>query len=121
MKERMAIVVPEHIERESLLEKFDENEPENWTNSDAENQEQFDHAFYRGLVENEPAADVAEVRHGEWEDGYAKDANGNIVYRSIDCSECGEYFKIKDHDAEYWKGRFKMCPFCGAVMDGKGE
>ena len=59
-----------------------------------------------------------EIVHGKWEDGCAVDSKGNIVYKSIDCSECFNIFKIKDHDAEYWKNKFKHCPFCGAIMDG---
>jgi hypothetical protein len=58
------------------------------------------------------------VVHGEWLDGSAIH-NGKKVYDSIDCSVCEEIFKIESHDREYWKARFKVCPFCGAVMDGE--
>jgi hypothetical protein len=60
-----------------------------------------------------------EVVHAHWEDGCAVDHNGKEVYKSIDCSHCKEIFKIESHDREYWKRRFKVCPFCGAVMDGE--
>lgn len=56
-------------------------------------------------------------KRGYWEEGCAVDSKGNIVYESIDCSECFNIFIIKDHDAEYWKNKFKYCPFCGAVMN----
>jgi hypothetical protein len=62
--------------------------------------------------------DVAEVVHAEWLDGYDV-YGGKKKYESIDCSNCGDYFKIESHDQEYWKKRFKVCPFCGAVMDGE--
>ena len=55
--------------------------------------------------------------HGHWVDGYGLDAKGNKVYDSIDCSVCEDIFEIPNHDREYWKGRFKCCPFCGAIMD----
>ena len=58
---------------------------------------------------------------GEWLDGAGVDHNGNTVYISIDCSVCEEVFKIETHDREYWKARFKVCPFCGAKMDGDGN
>lgn len=61
-----------------------------------------------------------EVVHAEWLDGYAMH-NGKEVYKSIDCSHCNEIFKIESHDREYWKARFKVCPFCGAKMDGDGN
>lgn len=54
----------------------------------------------------------------EWEDGYAVDSKGRIVYKSIDCSNCHEVFKTED--TEYWKNKFAFCPFCGAKM-GVGE
>lgn len=59
-----------------------------------------------------------EVVHGRWEDGYAIH-NGKEAYQSIDCSHCNDIFKIESHDLEYWKKRFKVCPFCGAIMDVK--
>lgn len=64
--------------------------------------------------------DAVEVIHAHWEDGYAVH-NGKEVYKSIDCSHCNDIFKIESEDREYWKERFKVCPFCGAVMDGDGN
>jgi Zn finger protein HypA/HybF involved in hydrogenase expression len=60
------------------------------------------------------------VVHAEWIDGCAIH-NGKEVYKSIDCSHCEEVFKIESHDREYWKARFKVCPFCGAKMDGGND
>jgi hypothetical protein len=65
-------------------------------------------------------AEVAKVVHGRWLDGSAIH-NGKKVYDSIDCSVCEEIFKIESESREYWKERFKVCPFCGAVMDGGNE
>ena len=53
------------------------------------------------IVLKEPAADVAEVKHGRWIEGV--------------CSECG-------FDAKYYKGipaqvYTDYCPSCGARMD----
>ena len=62
--------------------------------------------------------EIEEVVHAHWEDGCAIH-NGKEVYKSIDCSNCNEIFKTDDR--EYWKARFKVCPFCGAVMYGGDE
>ena len=67
-----------------------------------------------------PTVDAVEVVHAHWEDGCAVDPKtGRIIYKSIDCSHCNEIFKTDDR--EYWKSRFKVCPFCGAKMDGGNE
>lgn len=69
----------------------------------------------RRAIDNAPTVDAAPVVHAHWEDGCAIH-NGKEVYKSIDCSHCNEIFKTEDR--EYWKKRFKVCPFCGAIMDG---
>lgn len=48
-----------------------------------------------------PAADVAPVRHGRWNNGYEVQ----------NCSECG------------YRGKrsYKFCPNCGAKMDGGAD
>lgn len=70
------------------------------------------------IVDQMPTVDAVEVIHAHWEDGYAIH-NGKEVYKSIDCSHCNEIFKTDDR--EYWKARFKVCPFCGSLMDGDGN
>ena len=57
----------------------------------------------KSIVANAPAADVAEVRHGEWK----KRKN----WRLYVCSECSH-----ENDEPY-----RYCPNCGAKMDGKGD
>ena len=53
-----------------------------------------------------PAADVAPMVHGRWE-------NGNPI-----CPVCGEN-KFKDLDADIWcDWKPDYCPNCGAKMDG---
>lgn len=57
-------------------------------------------------LENIPAADVAPVVHGRWE-------NGNPI-----CPVCGGN-KFKDLDADIWcDWKPDYCPNCGAKMDG---
>ncbi|MDO4945448.1 MAG: hypothetical protein Q4E74_09655 [Ruminococcus sp.] len=56
------------------------------------------------ILDNQPAADVQEVRHGKW-----KDAN-----ETFECSICGYSF-----ENEGYMHFFNFCPCCGARMDGE--
>ena len=69
------------------------------------------------VIDDAPAADVEEVRHGHW-----------IIteYEYYDCSECGEsYFNGCDSRAEaerrleIHQDVYDRCPYCGAKMDEK--
>ena len=72
------------------------------------------HAWAKGLepsqyIEVLPAADVAPVVHGRWE-------NGNPI-----CPVCSED-KFKDLDADIWcDWQPDFCPNCGAKMDGGAD
>lgn len=54
-----------------------------------------------------PAADVAPVRHGRWEE--ASDGDGIV------CPFCRTDFCTIIYDTEH----FNYCPNCGAKMDGE--
>lgn len=56
-------------------------------------------------IENFPNADVAQVRHGRWEE--ASDGDGIV------CPFCRTDFCTIIYDTEY----FNYCPNCGAKMD----
>ena len=56
-------------------------------------------------IENFPNADVAQVRHGRWEE--ASDGDGIV------CPFCRTDFCTIIYDTEY----FNYCPNCGAQMD----
>ena len=61
------------------------------------------------IIEDAPAADVAPVVHGQWE-------NGNPI-----CPVCGGD-KFKDLDADIWcDWKPDYCPNCGAKMDGGAD
>ncbi len=65
-----------------------------------------DGAMAMEIVASAPAADVAPVRHGQWEPG-------NPI-----CPVCGGN-KFKDLDADIWCDWLPLfCPNCGAKMDG---
>lgn len=98
----------EHIDRDRLLKVLEHN-------------------FYgigvadvmRQLIEMQPVADVAPVRHGKWKewDGDAfvgMNKFGKEVYRNFryyTCSLCCKGSAIKSN----------YCPNCGARMDGENE
>lgn len=69
------------------------------------------------IVDAQPAADVAEVRHGRWigieYDGYA---DGFPVYDLWECSECGEEVRGDDVPSTH-----PWCHSCGARMDKEDE
>ena len=92
----------EYVEREALLKKF----------TDAESQDnkavgigEFLFAVIRGIIENQPTADVVEVRHGEWV------TTDTPLGRCCECSVCGSCPTME----------YRYCPYCGAKMDGKGD
>lgn len=64
-------------------------------------------ADYIYMIEDMPAADVAPVRHGQWEE--ASDGDGIV------CPFCRTDFCTIIYDTEY----FNYCPNCGAKMDEK--
>ena len=66
-------------------------------------------------LESVPAADVAEVVHGEWQgesDGYA---DGELVFDVWHCSNCDHCIDDGTDDPERLPN---YCPDCGAKMDG---
>ncbi len=94
----------EYIERDELLKDIEEERPENWTDSESERQAENDFYKYRDIVKMQTAADVVEVKHGEW-----------IEYQTpniICCSEC-------DWGTGVDEKIFNYCPNCGAKMDLK--
>ena len=71
-------------------------------------------------IKHIPAADVVEVRHGEWMQ--TTEPLGWSDVDCIECSACGESWVISDELCfDDYKDGWKYCPNCGAKMDGKGE
>lgn len=64
----------------------------------------------RADIARAPAADVAEVVHGEWV--LLDDCSNSGLY----CSVCRR--RVHREDFAYKKLRSKYCPHCGAKMDG---
>lgn len=75
------------------------------------------HAWAKGLepsqyIEILPAADVAPVVHGRWDDsGRYTFPSGDTAVR---CTNCGCALT----ESEYHLNNWNYCPVCGAKMDG---
>lgn len=66
-------------------------------------------------VQNLPAADVAPVVHGRWDDsGRYTFPSGNTAVR---CTNCGCALA----ESEYHLYNWNYCPNCGARMDGDDD
>lgn len=61
-----------------------------------------------------PAADVVEVRHGEWVEGAEHFTNG---FYEAECSVCGNYIRWNEGNSGEWN----YCPNCGAKMWSDNE
>ena len=68
------------------------------------------------IVLKEPAADVAEVRHGRW---IPSDMGGVEPDEAYICSECGEPWTLIDGNPA--ENNMRYCPNCGARMDKEDE
>ena len=65
------------------------------------------------VIKRLPAADVAEVVHGEW---LRSDDDWDSL-TTIQCSSCGEEWCFETDD-DVSLLNYKHCPNCGAKMDG---
>lgn len=69
-------------------------------------------AMIEQYIDQEPAADVVEVKHGKW-----------IEYpraHYFKCSECKETVPYKKAVLIRGKRKYKYCPHCGAKMGAEG-
>ena len=94
----------EYIERETAKRAFqdiDAGRRDGWATS-LSPEEAAD--YLAEYLDEIPAEDVQEVRHGKWEE--IRDAYGQL--EGWMCKECGREMKAKEN----------YCPNCGARMDG---
>ena len=102
--------MPEYIEREALLRALSK---EVGYNDDGDQEINSDTVFI--AIESAPAADVAEVVHGEWK--LLDECSNAGVY----CSIC---HKAVYRESAWYKNvhiKSKYCPNCGAKMDKEDE
>lgn len=63
------------------------------------------------MVDDLPAADVQEIKHGKW-----KYDSGDVGYANYLCSECDNFLSF-DEDIDL----YPYCPYCGAKMEVNNE
>ena len=61
---------------------------------------------FAAIIDSVPAADVVEVRHGQW----INERQEGLGSFSAECSQCGKRTLAYFH--------YFYCPSCGAKMDG---
>ena len=66
-------------------------------------------------VDDAPAADVAPVVHGRWDDSGRYTFPGGST--AVRCTECGCALTVSEYRLHNWY----YCPVCGAKMDGGGD
>lgn len=64
---------------------------------------------FDAIMDDIPAVDAVEVRHGRWIDETFKP--WGLVYHPYKCDQCGDH---SEAPSDY-------CPHCGARMDGRRE
>lgn len=67
------------------------------------------------IIEDAPAADVAPVVHGRWDDSGRYTFPGGST--AVRCTNCGCALT----ESEYHLNNWNYCPVCGAKMDGGEE
>lgn len=97
--------MPEYIERKALMIAYEKSlHKDTHKTFDASRIHAQEHYHIMNIIQNAPAADVVEVRHGKW----SKRGNEKT------CSEC-RFIYYSNND------EWNFCPNCGAKMDGKDD
>ena len=111
--------MPEYIEREALLAELEDEIDFVSPFYNAEQNQYFTMGLrcaYRD-AQRFPAADVVEVRHGEW-----VETQEPLGWRDVDCAECSvcheSWIIDEDSSIDDYECMWHYCPNCGAKMDG---
>lgn len=110
----------EYIEREELLQKVKDEKPYNWSDDERGAQECWDWDFFISIIESQPKADVAEIKHGQWIEDIMEAPNPfdngetTIDVNIVRCSVCGECFEKVAYHRNY-------CENCGSMMVGDND
>lgn len=105
------------IDADALMKELSDIQPYNWTESEAEIQEEADYSLFKSLINSAPTVQ-ADRPHGEWIVN-TDDSCGGIT---LTCSECGEQFNFDDADEVLdFNEHAHFCINCGAKMGGDKE
>ena len=78
-------------------------------NHEMDMQDTYLPAHFFDIVDDMPAADVQEVKHGRWVYG------NDFHWYTANCSLCGYRRSTDIKTSERWNG-WRYCPNCGALM-----
>ena len=95
----------EYIEREALIKACKKIIHDRWNETTAPVSWSHAYADFIDDINEQPAADVAPVRHGRW----VKEKKDVLIHWH--CSACRECYFLEEPNAKY-------CPHCGARMGG---
>lgn len=103
----------EYIERETLRKIL-----KDWRDAHADADDEQGCGLLEDViweVDAQPAADVAPVVHGQWDDSGRYTFPGGST--AVRCTECGCALTVSEFRLNNWN----YCPVCGAKMDGGAE
>lgn len=98
----------EYIERETLINACKKIIHDRWNETTAPVSWSHAYADFIDDIKEQPTADVAPVRHGQW----VKEKKDVLIHWH--CSACRECYFLEEPNAKY-------CPNCGARMDGDAD
>ena len=106
----------EYIEREVLIKDVEKSKfYNNHSNALAYATHKHEHDHFLRLIDCQPAADVAPVRHGRWvHDRYENCAE---EFEIVKCSNCS----TTAYAMAFYVKTGNYCPNCGAKMDGEAK
>ena len=103
------------IDADAVLDWLDENWPTNWTDTDAEIQEESDFAWFEAMIDAQPTvSNVEDVVVAKWIDK----PSGRYGRWQSWCSACGKHNRIGGIESYRHSPR---CPHCGAYMKNGGS
>ena len=74
----------------------------------------------QNIVDEIPAADVEEVKHGQWVDSWSSYCRADFEkyqgFQTAKCSVCNITQSINTYQH---KAQYNYCPYCGAKMNEK--
>ena len=99
----------EYIDREALIDFCKKIIHDRWNETTAPVSWSHAYADFINDINNQPAADVAPVKHGHW---------SHLGGDEWCCSNCGQIVTTEGSWERPWQ---KFCPNCGARMDGDAD
>ena len=92
------------IDAYALMKELSDIQPCNWTESEAEIQEDADYSLFKSLINSAPTVQ-ADRPHGEWVQLF------DNTWECTNCEQCEQFGEVIESTSDF-------CPNCGADMRG---